>query len=134
MDNYYEILGCRPEAKLEELKESYHKLLLEYHPDKRTSSSEYFHKINEAWTTLRDPKERKLYDEILRQKELEEQTFLYGNYSLREMTHEPTTGMYSFPCRCGGMYNFTKKDFEEFNSYLVGCDQCSLMISVDLQT
>jgi len=138
MSSYYEILGCDVRATYEELKKAYYDLVLKHHPDKKSNSSdedpEAFQSIDEAWKTLRDPEKRRSYDEALKQKELEEQTLIYGTFTLDQLSFSSDSGVgvYSCVCRCGGVYKITKDDLEQFQFYLVGCDQCSLMISIQL--
>ncbi|KAF6199811.1 hypothetical protein GE061_006109 [Apolygus lucorum] len=135
METHYEVLGCPQSSSFEQLKCAYHDLALKHHPDKNSDGSpEMFSKIDDAWKTLRDPESRKNYDASLKQSEIEEQSLLFGSFSLKDLKYDPTHDVYSCDCRCGGTYSFSKKDFEEFNSYLVGCEDCSLVISVDLQT
>ena len=68
---YYEILGVSHNATQEEIKNSYRKLMQAFHVDKFTNSPDWTkeklremdEKINEAYKTLSDPKQRKKYDE-----------------------------------------------------------------------
>ena len=63
MDDYYSILNLNKDCTKEEIKKSYHKLSLKYHPDKNGGEdSEEFRKIHEAYEILYDDEERKLYD------------------------------------------------------------------------
>jgi len=63
MDDYYSILNLNKDCTKEEIKKSYHKLSLKYHPDKNGGEDgEEFRKINEAYEVLYDDEERKLYD------------------------------------------------------------------------
>jgi curved DNA-binding protein CbpA len=63
MDDYYSILNLNKNCTKEEIKKSYHKLSLKYHPDKNGGEdSEEFRKIHEAYEILYDDEERKLYD------------------------------------------------------------------------
>lgn len=134
MDNYYDILGCKSDSSYDDIKRAYHTLVLKCHPDKSDASDNgavSFQEIDEAWKTLRDPESRKVYDESLRQKSLEQQNLLFGTFTLKDLNYDPELEIYSYACKCGGTYSFSREGFEEFNSVLVGCEQCSLMISVD---
>ncbi|CAK9301830.1 unnamed protein product [Gordionus sp. m RMFG-2023] len=62
--DYYEILGISRDASEADIKKSYKKLALQFHPDKNKApgSAEAFKAIGNAFTTLSDPQKRKLYD------------------------------------------------------------------------
>lgn len=63
--NYYNILGLNPTCALKDIKKSYHKLALTWHPDKhsdKTEAQSKFTEINEAYTILADNKKRMIYD------------------------------------------------------------------------
>jgi molecular chaperone DnaJ len=62
--NYYEILNINNNATNEEIKRAYHKLALQFHPDKNTSqdAEEEFKKISEAYEILSDSSKRLMYD------------------------------------------------------------------------
>ncbi len=65
--DYYEILGIKKDASLEEIKRTYRKLALKYHPDKNPnnkSAEDKFKEINEANEVLSDSVKRKKYDEL----------------------------------------------------------------------
>lgn len=60
----YQILNVQPTATLEEIKKSYKKLALEFHPDKNSSeeAKESFQKLIEAYNILSDETKRGIYD------------------------------------------------------------------------
>ncbi|MCL2550157.1 MAG: molecular chaperone DnaJ [Methanimicrococcus sp.] len=62
--DYYEILSVTKEATDEEIKKSYRKLAMQYHPDKNDSpdAEEKFKEISEAYAVLSDPEKRASYD------------------------------------------------------------------------
>jgi len=62
---YYSILEIEKTATIEEIKKSYRKLAMKYHPDRNKGdkeAEEKFKKINEAYSVLSDPQKRKQYD------------------------------------------------------------------------
>jgi len=62
--DYYDILGVSREANQDEIKRSFHKLALKYHPDrnKLPDAEEKFKEASEAYAVLSDPEKRKEYD------------------------------------------------------------------------
>jgi DnaJ-class molecular chaperone len=62
--NYYQELNLSQYADKNTIKNTYHKLCFEYHPDKASGMHENkFKRINEAYEVLGDEKERVKYDE-----------------------------------------------------------------------
>ncbi|KAJ1352809.1 hypothetical protein KIN20_009232 [Parelaphostrongylus tenuis] len=73
--NYYEILGVKSNASLEEIKAAFAKKSAELHPDRksktqdsrvgwsRSSDTELFMEVKEAYDCLRNPKKRAAYDD-----------------------------------------------------------------------
>ncbi len=62
---YYDILGLKSDAPVEEIRKAYRKLALHYHPDRNrgdASAEERFKAISEAYAVLSDPDKRRLYD------------------------------------------------------------------------
>ena len=65
MKDYYSILGVDKGASAEEIKKSYRKLAVKYHPDKNLDNKDAeskFKEINEAYDVLGDPKKKQDYD------------------------------------------------------------------------
>ena len=64
-EDYYDILGVKKNASDEEIKKSYRKLAMKYHPDHTKGdkgAEERFKKISEAYAVLSDKDKRKEYD------------------------------------------------------------------------
>lgn len=63
--DYYDVLGLDHSATKEDIKKTYRKLALKYHPDKNKEkgSEEKFKEISEAYAVLYDDEKRKMYDQ-----------------------------------------------------------------------
>jgi molecular chaperone DnaJ len=64
--DYYEILSVERMASSEEIKKSYRKLAVKYHPDKNPgdkAAEEKFKELGEAYEILSDPQKRAVYDQ-----------------------------------------------------------------------
>ncbi|XP_078506212.1 dnaJ homolog subfamily C member 5G isoform X2 [Lissotriton helveticus] len=65
-ESLYKVLGLEKGASADDIKKSYRKLALKYHPDKNPDNPEaadMFKEINNANSTLNDETKRKIYDE-----------------------------------------------------------------------
>jgi molecular chaperone DnaJ len=100
MKEYYEILGIAKDASLEDIKGTYRRLALKYHPDKNPGdheAEEQFKLISEAYQVLSDTEKRQLYD-------------LYGHAGLADMDLGGFSGFEDIFGSFGEM-------FEEFFSF-----------------
>ncbi|KAL2484573.1 DNAJ heat shock family protein [Abeliophyllum distichum] len=106
--DYYNILKVSRNATEEDLKKSYKKMAMKWHPDKNavntTEAEAKFKQISEAYDVLSDPKKRQIYD-------------LYGDEVLKSGLYPPNGG--------GGRgFKFDSRDaadiFEEFFGGLNG--------------
>ncbi|XP_077580276.1 dnaJ homolog subfamily B member 6a [Stigmatopora nigra] len=66
MGDYYQILGVRKDASADDIKKSYRKLALRWHPDKNPENKEdaekKFKELSEAYEVLSDVNKRSTYD------------------------------------------------------------------------
>ncbi len=64
--DYYDILGVSKGTSKDEIKDSYRKLALQYHPDRNKSpeAEEKFKEISEAYAVLSDEEKRVQYDQF----------------------------------------------------------------------
>src|SRR6202012_6201951 len=64
--DYYEILSVSRTASVEEIKASYRKCALKYHPDRnpenKAEAEIKFRESTEAYSVLSDPQKRQVYD------------------------------------------------------------------------
>ena len=63
--DYYEVLGLSKSAGLDEIKSSYRKLALQFHPDRNPDNKEAeekFKEATEAFEVLNDSDKRSKYD------------------------------------------------------------------------
>jgi curved DNA-binding protein CbpA len=63
--DFYESLGVSREASVDQIKKSYRKLSVQFHPDKNpgdAAAAEKFMRISRAYEVLSDPEKRSIYD------------------------------------------------------------------------
>ena len=64
--DYYDILGLSKSASDNEIKSSYRKSAMKYHPDRNPGdkkAEEKFKEISEAYEVLKDPQKKAAYDQ-----------------------------------------------------------------------
>lgn len=64
--DYYEVLGVAKTSNEDELKKSYRKLAMKYHPDRNPgdkAAEEHFKEVSEAYEVLTDAQKRAVYDQ-----------------------------------------------------------------------
>lgn len=65
--DYYSVLGVSRQASPEDLKKSFRKLAMKFHPDKNPgdkTAEDRFKEVNEAYDILSDPKKKTMYDQF----------------------------------------------------------------------
>jgi len=109
MKEYYEILGIAKDASLEDIKVTYRRLALKYHPDKNPGdqeAEEQFKLIAEAYQVLSDSEKRQLYD-------------LYGHAGLADMDIGGFSGFEDIFGSFGEMF----EEFFSFGSHRARADR-----------
>jgi molecular chaperone DnaJ len=64
--DYYEVLSVERTSSVDQIKDAYRKLAMQYHPDRNKSpeAEEKFKEISEAYAVLSDPEKRKQYNTL----------------------------------------------------------------------
>ena len=76
--DYYSILGVPRNASDQDIRKAYKKQSMQHHPD-RGGDEEQFKKVNEAYSTLKDPVKRRQYDTPQTQHNFNSQNFRGNN-------------------------------------------------------
>ncbi|NXT70256.1 DNJB8 protein, partial [Chaetops frenatus] len=108
MVDYYKVLGLQKNASQDDIKKSYHKLALKWHPDKNPRNEEEaekkFKEIVEAYEILSDPQKRSHYDKSVEESRVGREraaagynTFFCSHHGLPHQ-EEVFVGMYPFTC------------------------------------
>jgi DnaJ-class molecular chaperone len=115
--NLYEILEVNKNCTTDDIKQSYKRLVLKYHPDKNLSNIEEvtkkFTEIQKAYEILKDPIQRKKYDGMSEEEQME----LYDTFKQYFETKIPKFNDY-YKHIVNAFYddeNELKKDFNTFN-------------------
>ncbi|MFO7965739.1 MAG: J domain-containing protein [Desulfobacterales bacterium] len=110
--DYYKLLGVKKNATSDEIKKSYRKLAMKYHPDHAEgdkSAEEKFKKISEAYAVLSDKEKRKQYDTFgsagFQQRYSQEDIF--RGFDLNDILREFGFGTSFFSQRGGKRHSFT---------------------------
>ena len=111
--NLYDLLGVSSKSSFDELRREYHRLLLEYHPDKNSSSSsrERFESIQSAYRILSNVEQRRRYDEQLERERL------------HQLAHSHIDSD-EYVCRCGTTFEIDDHDT------IIDCPNCSMRMEI----
>ena len=170
---YYQILNIPPSASHADIKEAFRQLVVLHHPDKilrrsntsttciaQESAISSYHRIQEAYDTLRDAERRKEYDQRLLQIRSKSCCIVSGHsirVQLSDMHSEmvdvvvdqypndktqqcQAEKMYSLQCRCGDRIEILESDFSGNNNITSGenkdlafsCPSCSFSIQISI--
>ncbi len=115
--DYYEILGVDKGASRQDIKKSYRKLALKYHPDrnKAPDAEEKFKEISEAYGVLSDDEKKQQYDTFghagINQQYTQEDIFRGVNFEdlFREFGFGSGTGIFSDFFRGFGGFGYDRR-------------------------
>jgi len=113
--DYYKTLGVTKNASQDEIKKSYRKLALKYHPDKNKGnkeSEEKFKDIGEAYEVLKDPETRKKYDKLGANWKQYEHAGADGGFDYSQWAQQQGGGRRTY--RQQGGADFQGGDFSDF--------------------
>jgi diphthamide biosynthesis protein 4 len=144
--NAYEILECRRDSSPDEIKASYHRLLLVHHPDKQSgcvesdssSKIDAFLKLHSAYRLLSDATERPKYDSLLRQTELKDKANeMEDNSNLlleQDFEHDELGCVYTRRCRCGDNFSIGQQEINTLLKNILTCSADSLLVCLECNT
>jgi len=121
-ETHYTILGVSSNATTEEIKKAYKKLALQYHPDKssedKVAAEEKFKLILNAYDVLKNPEEKKKYDDLLNH-------FVFSNPS-QSRNNNPTNFSKKYHFRSSSiplcsLYNEPSKNLPGYYWTSLGC-------------
>ncbi|XVE98523.1 hypothetical protein REPUB_Repub03eG0113400 [Reevesia pubescens] len=108
--DYYNILKVNKNATDDDLKKSYRRLAMKWHPDKNPNNKKEaeakFKQISEAYEVLSDPQKRAIYDQ-------------YGEEGLKDMPPPGSSGP-SFGNSTGGPNGFNPRNAEDIFAEFFG--------------
>jgi diphthamide biosynthesis protein 4 len=127
--NLYDILSVSLDSTLDEIKRSYHKLSLKYHPDKdkvKVSQEKYAgitqEVLNYAYTILSNPITRSEYNHSHMHSVIQ-------TIPIEDMQYDSEAEVFSYSCRCSGLYTITVQELEKLIN-VIECCHCSLKIRI----
>ncbi|CAF1218135.1 unnamed protein product [Rotaria sp. Silwood1] len=124
--NLYEILGVSSNCSSDILRQEYHRLLLEYHPDKTNSNDlinrKRFEDIQYAYKILSNIELRLKYDQEQERRYLH--TLPHTNIDSNDFNDDDNDNEYT--CRCGTILQIDN----EINFDIIECPNCSMKIQL----
>lgn len=128
--DFYRILGIENDASATVIKQRYHQLSLQLHPDKTKNKNEDFVRVNLAYQVLSQPELKQEYD-LQYVAHTNASVAIHDQLLLEDLELEDSA--YTLQCRCGGIFSLPKATAElPLPMVYVSCDTCSLCISISL--
>lgn len=131
--DFYETLNVLPTATFDEIRQSYQALALLVHPDKnRSADASYFIAITEAWNTLRDREQRRVYDAELFQLKNSETPTVHDTLDPDDCELDSTGEWYRYTCRCGSICEVARHTVVVERWPYNTCDECSHVVQLNV--
>jgi curved DNA-binding protein CbpA len=119
----YERLGVAPDCSFVELRRQYHRLLLEYHPDKNdpadATARTHFDGIQSAYRILSNVELRLKYDQ-------EQERHRLHRLAHADLDWDELNDDDEYSCRCGTILQLDKDD----PTNIIECPNCSTRIEL----
>ena len=113
-DDFYELLGVKPDATSKAIKRAYRQRALETHPDRNTDrpyAHEQFVRVSRAYDTLKNPAQRASYDWRRRWTSLERERAKKHEQGRHETWRSPTRSHLEGPFAMGGALKTVRSFF-----------------------
>jgi DnaJ-class molecular chaperone len=92
LKDYYQILNISQDANAADIKRAFHRLALQYHPDRNPENTEEagkkFKEINEAYEVLGDEHKRQQYDSLVSVSSYPRRTIIEEEFSTDNMASD----------------------------------------------
>ena len=124
----YEDLEVLRNATHLEMKTSYQRLILLFHPDRNKTGGDRFIRIQHAWKILGTEVTRAEYDKKFSQETTYQSRLFSENVPMSEFQVD-SEGILQKHCRCGEYYELALDDWNAGYT-LVNCAGCSLYVNV----
>eukprot|EP01033_Poteriospumella_lacustris_P013411 gene13411-9603_t len=132
--DWYAVLAVDERATAEQIKAAYRSKLLAVHPDKvgeSASAATELERLLTAFRVLSDADSRAAFDS--QRNARQSKGINAGLVSFRqfeETTARDGSRVFTFPCRCGDVFEIAEEDLEEDADFLLQCSGCTLHVQV----
>ena len=126
--DFYKILGIKSDASLSVIKQRYHQLSLQHHPDKTQEKGEDFVRVNLAYRVLSEPELKHQYD-LQYVAHANASVAIHDQVDLQDLEFDGSS--HTMACRCGGVFSLPNATAVlPLPMVCISCDTCSLCITV----
>lgn len=135
---HYDVLNVPSNSSPDTIKDAFHRLARQTHPDRSAADATNFRRVQEAWECLRDPERRKSYDSGLQMNRRKvsskrsaaipiEASECHEVHFVVDDDDEGEAAL-AYACRCGEEIDIAEvSGTEDLDDLLVECPGCSLV-------